>query len=435
MATLASLGRAALLALAVCAMAWPAAIQGAAAQRPGQPPEAAAAALAAPGSADAHVNALIDARVKDSKLVEYEVSEAIADRMFKWAQWFALLVGAPLAILAVILTLLGIRSYADFQDRMKRAREAIDRQMQKAEELQAAHEVIDRQMKDAASLQAQFVALREHLAELSNLDSSVREIAAQVDRIEQYVGFQKSAALTPALKTKLEASLARYRTWLTRIGCDTTEPVTVLISRKASERGNAHYQPPNKIVISEDLARDPDVALREYTHHVLSEAKRDDAVPFTAVQSGLSDYLPCSFNDTPLFAVRSIPAFRRLYGRHHFPNNYLRTMDNQVRLDIVPYGGSQQRIGEGWGGAFWELRALLGQPQADPLLLDAWKAAPIAEDAPGSSVPFAEALIALVDERHPQASAAARALFKRRGLELDVPARPRGGRRRSATSA
>jgi len=174
-----------------------------------------------------------------------------------------------------------------------------------------------------------------------------------------------------------------------------------------------------------DLARDPDVALREYTHHVLSEAKHDDAVPFTAVQSGLSDYLPCSFNDTPLFAVRSIPAFRRLYGRHHFPNNYLRTMDNQVRLDTVPYGGSQQAIGEGWGGAFWELRALLGQPRADPLLLDAWKAAPMVEDAPGSSLPFAEALVALIDERHPKVSAAARAIFKRRGLELSGAARPR----------
>jgi hypothetical protein len=290
--------------------------------------------------------------------------------------------------------------------------------------LEAAHEAIDRQMKDAAKLQAQFLALREHLAELSKLDTSVREIAAQVNRIEKFVGFRKSAALTPELEATLEACLTRYRAWLTGIGCDTDEPVTVLISRDAGERGNAHYEP-GKIVISEALASDPDVALREYTHHVLSEAKQNDALPFTSIQSGLADYLPCSFNDSPLFAVRSIPAFRQLYGREHFPNDYLRNMVNKLRLDTKPTVGSQQAIGEGWSGAFWELRGLLGQPQADPLLFDAWKAAPIVEDAPGSTIPFAETVLALVAERHPKALAAAQAIFRRRGMDSAAQPRPR----------
>jgi hypothetical protein len=377
-------------------------------------------AAARPGggeaAGDAHVNALIDARVKDSKLVEFETSQAIADRLIKWAQWFALAVGAPLAILALVLTLFGVRSYADFRDRLQKAREAIDAQMRKAAELQGAHEAIEQQLRDAAGLQSQFVALREHLTELSQLDQNVRAIADQVNRIEQFVGFQKSPALTPKLQAALQASLTRYRTWLAGIGCRTDKPVTVLVDRK--EKNNAYYQPPDRIVIAEALAGDPDVVLREYTHHVLGEVKQKRALPFTAIQSGLSDYFPCSFNNNPLFAVQSAPVFNRIFKQVLFPNGYVRNMVNQVRLDTAPTLGSQQAIGEGWGGAFWELRQRLGHDEADTLLFDAWKAAPIVDDGPASSLVFAREVVSLATERYPQAGPEAQAIFERRGLRL-----------------
>ena len=182
MATLASLGRlpVALLTLAVLATARPAAAQTIAQPQPAQAPQAGAAATTSasgvPSSADAHVNALIDARVKDSKLVEFETSEAIAERMIKWAQWFALLVGAPLAILALVLTFdFGIRSYADFRDRLNKAREAIERQMQKAEELQAAHAAIDLQMRrKRQACRPSSSPYARTWPKLSELDRSVR---------------------------------------------------------------------------------------------------------------------------------------------------------------------------------------------------------------------------------------------------------------------
>jgi hypothetical protein len=392
-------------------------------------------AAARPGggeaAGDARLNALIDARVKDSKLVEFETSQAIADRLIKWAQWFALALGAPLAILALVLTIFGVRSYADFRDRLQKARDAIDAQMQKAAELQGAHEAIEQHLKDAAGLQSQFVALRAHLAELSQLDQNVRAIADQVNRIEQFVGFQKSPALSPALQASLQASLTRYRTWLAGIGCRTDKPVTVLVDRK--EKNNAYYEPPDRIVIAEALAGDPDVVLREYTHHVLSEAKRKRALPFTAIQSGLSDYFPCSFNNNPLFAVQSAPVFNRILKQVLFPNGYVRNMVNAVRLDTPPTLGSQQAIGEGWGGAFWELRERLGQEKADPLLFEAWKAAPVVDDGPVSSLAFAREAVSLVAERYPQAAADAQAMFERRGLKLGR-SKPRPARGRAATA-
>jgi hypothetical protein len=421
MTTSASLGRlpAALLTLAVLATAWPAAAQAAAPQQLAQPPPAAAAV---PTSADAHVNALIDARVKDSKLVEYEVSEAIAERMIKWAQWFALLVGAPLAILALVLTLFGIRSYADFQDRMKKAREAIAIQMQKAVELQAAHEAIDRQLKDAASLQTQFTALREHLTELSKLDQDVQKIAQRVDQLGQFVGFEKSAALTPELKASLESTLGRYRTWLARIGAQTKRKVTVLIDRK--EKNNAYYVN-GKIVIAEVLSGDPDVLLRTYTHHVLEAATRRSGAPLMAVHYGLADYFPCSFKDNPLFGVISAAVYNKMEKEPLFPDGYIRSMENQLRVDGEVTFETQGLLGLGWAGAFWEIRKLLGAPQADPLLFEAWKAARVVGEA--SSAAFGRDTTALVEARYPKHEAAVRAIFERRGLDLakSQPARAR----------
>jgi hypothetical protein len=58
---------------------------------------------ASPPARDANINGTSERRLQDSKLVEYETSEAIADRLIAWAKAFALLLGAPLAVLAVVL--------------------------------------------------------------------------------------------------------------------------------------------------------------------------------------------------------------------------------------------------------------------------------------------------------------------------------------------
>src|SRR5262249_48297927 len=158
------------------------------------------------------------------------------------------------------------------------------------------------------------------------------------------------------------------------------ERVTVFIDPKLKD--NAYYEP-GRIVIAEVLAGDPDVVLREYTHHVLKDAK-DQAVPWTAIQSGLSDYLPCSFNNNPLFGAKSAPVFNRIFKRQLFAKGYVRNMVNALRLDTLRQGISEQEIGEGWSGVFWELRTLIGWEQADPLLVDAWKVAKIKRDSTAS---------------------------------------------------
>jgi len=63
---------------------------------------------------DTRIADAVNKRLKDAKVVEIEITQAIAERVFGWSKSFALLVGIPLALLGVILGILGIKSYTDF---------------------------------------------------------------------------------------------------------------------------------------------------------------------------------------------------------------------------------------------------------------------------------------------------------------------------------
>lgn len=126
------------------------------------------------------------------------------------------------------------------------------------------------------------------------------------------------------------------------------------------------------------LAGDVDAPRREYTHHVLYSKNRlgvsDQNQPMQQIESALADYFPCSFSDRPSFG-EIVAAVMNL-------GPYLRNLNNSRKFDETPeLGGEVHERGEIWGGAFWELRSLLGRDLADRLLARAWQsmAWPIAE--------------------------------------------------------
>lgn len=76
---------------------------------------------------------------------------------------------------------------------------------------------------------------------------------------------------------------------------------------------------------------------------------------------------------------------------------------------------------ETWGGAFWDLRTLLGQERTDRLLLAAWSA--VEEPALSRIEPanFAQRILrALAADRGPDLSREVREVFVRRGVSLDT---------------
>lgn len=77
-----------------------------------------------PASADlaALVSAAVASRLKDSKVVEVETAQAIAERLIGWAKTAAIVTGIPLALLAVVLTVLGISNWTDFSKKIDEGR-------------------------------------------------------------------------------------------------------------------------------------------------------------------------------------------------------------------------------------------------------------------------------------------------------------------------
>jgi hypothetical protein len=406
-----------------------------AAPSPAVPAAAQQAPPAPADSLDARINAAIDARTKDSKLVEFEVSEAIAERLIKWAQWFGLAVGIPMAILALMLTVLGVRSYRDVRRRLADARLEAERRMAEATELKTEFErrmaeatelktEFDQRRAEAAALKTEGADLRQRFAQLSELEGNVRAIAGRVDRLEEAVAFETSRELTPKLRKALEATLDRYRAWLDARGIGELETVSVSVTRLTDL--NAYYEP-GRIIIDVRIAKDPDVILREYTHHLLENLRpAGDGSRDNPIHSGLADYLPCSFNERPEFAVISAPAFRKVDPT--VPQGYLRRLDNDKRLDR---DGEEHEVGEGWGAAFWALRGKVAARALDTLLLDAWKTASSVADSPLGRTAYANRVAALAARDSPAFGAAALAEFARRGL--DVGKKP--ARRRAAATA
>jgi len=249
---------------------------------------------------------------------------------------------------------------------------------------------------------------RQVTQDLEDKEQKVQTLADRVDRVESAV----FVGIAPELERKLGAVLEQFHAYLADLKLSVGQVPTVRMEEM--DVPNAYYVE-NQIVLSKELADDPDIVCREYSHHVLMGVVAQDirrAPAAMGVESGLGDYLPCSFKEDPLFAPQAVKAFAALYlsfaGRPA-----LRNLENRRRFDDVPAGAPDQDVGEIWGGALWELRTLFGRAEADRLAVAAWKET----DDYGDEIvdaAFARRLVALAGDR----AADVEAVFERRGLEL-----------------
>lgn len=130
-------------------------------------------------------------------------------------------------------------------------------------------------------------------------------------------------------------------------------------------------------------------------------------------ESGLADYFPCSFADRSYFG--EIVAAVMNLGRP-----YTRNLNNSRKFDETPeLEGLPQDRGEIWGGAFWQLRSVLGRDLADRLLVRAWQsmAWPIAERETARK--FIDALLVNAGEIGSDRQVAEiRKIFRQRGFPI-----------------
>lgn len=200
--------------------------------------------------------------------------------------------------------------------------------------------------------------------------------------------FEPSESLTEELQKNLDKRMQDYLAYLDKLGFAIGDQVSIRVEQMPAP--NAYYS--NKvIVIDSRLANDPAVALREYGHHVLT-SKLDEAWTghFAAIESGVADYLACSFLNNSRLGESVARVFK-------MKTSFLRDLDNNKRFSelIALKEDAMINVGtEVWGGALWAIRVAVGRDLADTIIASAWRATswPAADSA--KPLAFASALIA-----------------------------------------
>lgn len=325
----------------------------------------------------------IAAQFRDQKVVEIEITHAIADRLTGWAKIFAFFVGIPLLLLAVILGVFGVKTYTDVsrlakegQVEMSRNLESIQKQgialqresesmlsafstnVKKAQE-QLAIGAEDAKVKSAQlqkqsdALFADYEKLRMRFADTKKLADELQALSKQVQKIEERVQFKELSGVTKDQQQRLERALLTYRAYLQKLGFRPAGDVSVLITEKPQYAMMSYYLPAEKtIVIDAKYAGDLKLLYREYSHRALLPDSHTDPI-YAAVESGLAAYFPCSFTND-----HRISAFSLENG------------------NFIKYASASNANMEGltsWAGAFWEIRKAIGPQLADTLLFSAWQ--------------------------------------------------------------
>lgn len=254
--------------------------------------------------------------------------------------------------------------------------------------------------------------------EFAALQQKVETLSAKVEQLEK-VTFEPSAALTPELQIQLQSSFDSFQAYLAKLGYESkTGKVVVFVDPTLKD--NVYYDGQRqRIVLGEPLAQDTDAVFREYTHHALLASVDWSTLTNEqqAVESGLADYFPCSFNNDPQFGEKSFHLFQKYPGFEG--KAAIRNLSNDRKFNEASANPELHHVGEIWGGAFWELRQQLGQSTADKLLFSTWAALRFS-DTPGNfNVSFVKKLLETAQSLEGgEQGGDIRAIFKRRGLKL-----------------
>ena len=126
------------------------------------------------------------------------------------------------------------------------------------------------------------------------------------------------------------------------------------------------------VAVASAFAADRPSVLRQLAHAILPDGR---VVPlatnwanYWAIESGLATYFACSFVGDPVLGGQASDAGKRL-----FPPQDLRKERKFSEIILSDWGSVQSDGSEVWGGAFWQIRQLTSQSQADRAIALAWR--------------------------------------------------------------
>jgi Spy/CpxP family protein refolding chaperone len=349
------------------------------------------------------IRSVLDEKYKDQKVVELETSEAIATKLLDWAKTFGIIVGVPLTILGALLGFFGIKSVSDIRTLADSGRKDISSSVASSKEeistlVVTGKEGIEKTFQDAQekaeairtrgdALVLEYQKLEGQLAEVAALAQQVpalagnlKELTSKVNLIEEKITIESSTIPT-AQTDKLKVAFENFQNYFQKIGFNAPKG-EVKIKLDDKLQLNSFYEvPTNTVIVSSSLVDDFEFSLHQYVHHVLSAVNKRYLSAHSryaeSIGEGLADYFTCSFTGDPLVGEKSIHKFQKAFGKDRFPNDFMRNLKNDRSFKEAyssdPKTSEVHSVGEIWGGAFWEIRELLGQDLADKLLFATWK--------------------------------------------------------------
>jgi hypothetical protein len=267
----------------------------------------------------------------------------------------------------------------------------------------------------------EFRELRQHVVEgLQENREQVVSLAQQVEKLA--VAF--SGAVTPDLERQLADELQQFHEHLRNRGIpipDSPPSVRVTENLVGTKLTIAYFDPSqNLIEIDVKYANDPDVLLRQYSHHVLMdglgpypESVDTSRNGFMAVESGLAVYLPCSFRNDPVFG-------RITAAQSGMADGWWDLTNGRPFTPPPARGFHEDYSFEGpvWAALFWELREMVSPDRSDALVVAAWRTA-TATIEQAFRQPFALTLVRVVaDSVGRDEAQRLTELIERRGLAL-----------------
>jgi hypothetical protein len=222
--------------------------------------------------------------------------------------------------------------------------------------------------------------------------------------------------LSASLRANIERLLLDFQAYVRRLGFRSRNGAFDMAFERNAQF-ISYYDPTyDRIVTNEAYAGEEDYLRRDYTHHALVTTRpelwrrTDTDWHLAAIESGLAAFFPCSFRNHHLFgdgaariAGEAVPLFDL--------TNTRRFAEIEHDAESVATAGL-----EVWGGAFWQLRALLGSRRADKLLWLAW--CEFRAQTRRSDAEFVRLLLKLGGEAHADQRHGIAAVFRARGLAV-----------------
>lgn len=254
---------------------------------PNQPPTF-VSEVPVPRDTDLQIAEAIDRRLRDTKVVDIETAQAIAERLFGWTKFFAIFTTVPLTALGMILGVLGVKSYTDLRGKIEDANAQITERI-KNEEGRV------KQFDD------KFIDLDKKYAELSDRYANTTALASRLDNLDNRVqGLEsieacKDKPLPSNIQNSVNQEISEYRNYLVTLGYTPLQRTVTVCSGDSTEA----YYDGKSLVIDPSLATDSFTVAHEYTHHMVQTINPAywscGSLQCLGILYGFAEYLPASY--------------------------------------------------------------------------------------------------------------------------------------------